>query len=219
MTSEPKSTWPCSVEISAATSMLARLHLLHEIVVAALAEIIVDPDHRDILHLELVMQIVGDLRHRELLAEGGSEHPGIALRRDVGGLGADDLRDLGLLGQRHVDLDRAGIDRPEHHIGILVQNLLHLRARDTGIALGVEMLGLDLSAQNAAGGVDLVDRKRDAVAPIGAGDGAGAGELDHVGDVDGALRAGRARRKRCRQRNGERSCKMPHDVLPFAFFL
>ena len=72
-----------------------------QIVAAALAEIVVDPDQRDRLRLELVANVVRDLRHADLLAERGAEQVAIAQGGQLAGLAADEMRDLGLLQHLH----------------------------------------------------------------------------------------------------------------------
>ena len=69
--------------------------------------------------------------------------------------------------------------------------------RDRLAALGVEMRHLDLAAQNAALGVNLVNRQVDAVAPSGAEYRSDARQFDDVRDVDGrrALRSCNARER------------------------
>ena len=76
---------------------VARRHFLDEGVAAALAEIVVDPDDGDRLRLDAVANVVGDLRHAELLAERGAEDVRVVLLGDRRGLAADDLGNLGLL--------------------------------------------------------------------------------------------------------------------------
>ena len=68
-----------------------------KVVAAALAEIVVDPQHGDVLRLDAVADVVGDFRHAELLAERRAEHVRVALLRDGRSFAADDLRDFRLL--------------------------------------------------------------------------------------------------------------------------
>jgi hypothetical protein len=55
------------------------------------------------------------------------------------------------------------------------------------IGLGVGGGGLDLLAQNAAGGIDFLDGQFDTVLEVGPGRGAAARKLDDVGDLDRVL--------------------------------
>ncbi len=145
---------------------VARRHFLVEIVASALAEIVVHPQHGDRLCLDAIANVVGDFRHAELLAERGPEDGGMRLLGDGGRLAANDLRNLRLLGQQHAHQHRAREHRAENDVRIVVEHLLHLRARDAGVALGVEQLIIDLAAENAALGVDLLDRHQHAIAEI-----------------------------------------------------
>jgi hypothetical protein len=51
--------------------------------------------------------------------------------------------------------------------------------------LRVQRGGFNHFAEDAAGGIDLLDRQLDAVLEVGAGGGTRAGQLDDVGDFDG----------------------------------
>ncbi|MHC2787773.1 hypothetical protein ACVMBZ_007014 [Bradyrhizobium liaoningense] len=160
------------------------VELLDDDVAAAAAEIVVDPDHGHRLRLHLVVDVFRDLRHRGLLAERSAEQVLVALLRQLGGLATHDLRDAGLGGERRGDLHRAGIAGPEQHIGLGVERLLHLRAGDAGVGLRVGVGDLQLAAEHAALGVDLLDREVDAVLPVGSDGGAAAGQLGDVGELD-----------------------------------
>ncbi len=196
---------------------VARRHFLDEGVATALAEIIVHPQHGDGLRLDAVADVVGDLRHAELLAEGGAEDVRIVLLRDRRGFAADDLRNLGLLGQHHVDQHRAGEHRTEDDVGLVVEHFLDLRARGAGVALGVEQRRFDLAAENAALGVDLVDRQQHAVAEIGAGDGAGAGQFEDGRDIDGRLCMGRAGQANAGGNHRHDGCEAKHGAFPLCW--
>ncbi len=167
---------------------VALLHLGDEEIAAALAEVVVDPHHRDLLRLDAVAHVVGDLGHRELLAERGAEDVSVAALGDGGGFGAGDLGDLGLLGELHGHQHRAGEHRPEYHVGVVVDHLLDLHARNAGVALGVDMRHIEFLAENAALGVDFLDGERDAITPIRSGHRAGAGQFDDIGNIDARLR-------------------------------
>ena len=97
-----------------------------------------------------------------------------ALRRERAGLAADDLRHLGVGRHLQRGADRAGVDRAEDGDRLVVERALHGGARLAGIARGVDELELDLLAEDAARGVDLVDRHARAVLPHGADGGAAA---------------------------------------------
>src|SRR6266702_4746928 len=219
MTSDPKSIWPCSVDKSATTSMLRDFISLTKLSWPPLPKSLLTHTTATDFSLQLVVQVVGDFGHAELLPERGAEDPGVSLLRNVGGFGADDLRDFRLLRQRHVHLDRAGIDRPKHDIGIAVENLLDLGTRDARIALGIEMLGLDLAPEDAARLVDLVDRHRGAIPPVCSGHRARSGQFDDVGNVDRRLRVDGYRPQRRDNCCAAPGSKMPHDVLPPQTFL
>ena len=97
--------------------------------------------------LTLVVDVFGDLRHRGLLAERGAEQELVAALRQFGGFAAHDLRDAGFGGERRGDLDRAGIAGTEQDVGLAVERLLHLRARDAGIRLQIRMRDFELAAE------------------------------------------------------------------------
>ena len=166
-------------------------------VAAALAEIVVDPDDRDRLGLHVFGHVFGDLRHGRLLAERGAEQELVAHLGELGRFAAHDLGDAGFGGERRGDLDRTGIAGAEQHVGIGVERLLHLGARDAGVGLRVGVGDDDLVAENAAGGVDLLDREVDAVLPVRADRRAAAGQFRHVGDLDvlGVTRNGEDERR------------------------
>ena len=187
--------------MSATTLMLRAAISLTKVSRPPLPKSLLTHSTRDGLRLDAVAHVVGDLRHAELLAERGAEDVGVALLRDRRRLAADDLRNLGLLREQHVDQHRAGEDRAENDVGLVVEHLLHLRARDAGVALGVEQRRVDLLAENAALGVDLLDRQQHAVAEIGAGHGAGAGQFENGGHVDGRLREDRTGRRQPRRQS------------------
>ena len=107
----------------------ALLKLGYDGIAAALAKVVVDPDHDNRFRLYRVFEVVRDLRHRRGLAERRAEDERIALLRQVGRLAADDLGDLGALRDLHRGADRAGEDRAEHSVGAFVDGALHGGAR------------------------------------------------------------------------------------------
>ncbi len=162
---------------------VARLQFLDQPVAAALAEVVVDPDEGDALRLQLVADVVRDLRHADLLAERGAEHVRVAERDQLGRLAADELRHLGLLDHLQRDLDVARQHRPEDHVRLAVDRLLHLRARDPGVGLRVVERQIELLPEHAAAGVDLLDREDDAVAEVAARDRELPGDLADIGEL------------------------------------
>jgi len=162
-------------------------HFLDEGIAPALAEIVVHPKHGDGLRLDAVANVVGDFRHAELLAERGAEDVRVALLGDCRSLAADDLRNLRLLGQRHIHQHGTGEHRPQNNVRIVVEHFLDLGAGDACVALGIQERRIDLAAKDSTLGVDLVDRQQHAVAEVGAGDSASAGQFEDGGDVDGRL--------------------------------
>ena len=72
---------------------------------------------------------------------------------------------------------------PRIDVGIAVDRLLHLRAGDAGIGLGVSSVERDLLLEDAALGVDLLDRQDDAVAEIAAGHRDAARYLADIGEL------------------------------------
>jgi len=169
-TSAAKSTWPDSV----------------------LAQVVVHPHDHHRLGLQAVADVIGDLGHAHLLPERGAEDVRVAHLGNVGRLGARELRHLGLLGEDHVHFHRTGEHRPEDHVGVAVDRLLHLGARDAGVALRVRLRRGYLAPEDAALRVDLVDREDRTVAEVGAGHRPRAGQLDDDGHVDRLLRVRRA---------------------------
>ena len=174
---------------------VARRHLLEEHVAPALAVVVVHPQERHRLRLDALGHEHRHLRHAHLLAERGAEDVVVAHLRDLGGLRAGDLRDLGLLREQHVHLHRAGEHRAEDHVGVAVDRLLHLGARDARVALRVAHRRVDLALEDAALRVDLVDRHQRAVAEVGARHRAVARHLDHDRHEHRLLRL--RRRTRC----------------------
>ena len=134
------------------------------------------------------MDIFGDLRHRGLLAERGAEQELVAGPRQFRGFAAHDLGDAGFGRQRGRDLDRSRIAGTEQDVRFAIQRLLNLRARDAGVRLRIGVGDFDLVAENAALGIDLLDREIDAVFPVGADGGAAAREFGDVGELDSARR-------------------------------
>ncbi len=171
---------------------VARPHFLNEVVATALAEVIVHPQHGDGFGLDAVADIVGDLRHAELLAERSAEYIGVALLGDRRGFATDDFRNFSLLRQQHVDQHRAGEYRAKYDEWLVVEHFLNLRTRRAGVALGIEHGGLDLFTENAALEVDLIDRHQHAIAEIGARHRAGARQFENSRNVDGRLCVDRA---------------------------
>src|SRR4051812_13593411 len=186
--------------------------LLEQIVTAALAEIVVDPDQRDRLGLELVANVVCDLRHADLLAERGAEQVAIAQSGQLAGFAADQMRDLGLLQHLHGRLDVAGEDRPQDDIGIAVDRFLRLRPGDTGVGLGVQLAERDLLLEDTARGIDLLDRQNDSVAEIAAGH---RDASRYLADIDKLHVGGRcAAREQHQRRKHERQLRSSHESLP-----
>ena len=64
--------------------------------------------------------------------------------------------------------------RPKHNIGFIVHSLLRQRLGHARVGLGVRRFVADLATQNAATGIDLLDRQLDAVVEVGAWRGASA---------------------------------------------
>src|SRR5215813_8989111 len=123
------------------------------------------------------------------------------------------MRDLSLLQQLHGGLDVAGEDRPEDDVGIAVDRFLHLRAGDAGIGLGIELAERDLVLEDAARGVDLLDRQDDAVAEIAAGHCTASRYFSDIGKLDvGGNRGTRDQRQR---RYREREIPSSHGTLPY----
>ena len=192
--------------------MLRAVELLDQPVAAALAEVVVHPDQRQRLGLELVADEVGDLRHADLLAERGAEQVGIAQRGQLAGFASDEVGNLGLLQHLHDDLDVAGEDRSEDHIRVAVDRLLHLRAGDTRVGLGVVLRQRDLLLEDAALGVELFDRQDDAVAEVAARHGDRAGYFAHIGELHiGGRRGARHQHQR---RQGKRNLQPCHENPP-----
>ena len=117
-----------------------------------------------------------------------------------------------LLRLGHADDDRAGEHRPHHDIGAVVDRLLRERLGDLRIRLRVAARVVDLAAQDAAGGVDLLDRELDAVVEVGAGRRAGARQLDESGDLDRLLREAPAAKAGRRTRCGDCFMRSPPVV-------
>src|SRR5205814_6110062 len=94
----------------------------------------------------------------------------------------------------------------------LVDRLLHLRARGAWIGLRIVLLELDLAAEDAALGVDLIDRHQGAVAEVGRRHRAGAGQFADEGEMQRT----RLRERAARKGNGERGGKqgLLHSILP-----
>src|SRR5262249_47815628 len=90
--------------------------------------------------------------------------------------------------------------------------LLHLRAGDARVGLGVELAERDLLAEDAALGVDLLDRQDDAVAEIAARHRDAAGDLAHVGQLHLGCRGGAGEHHERRQREPE--TQVTHHSLP-----
>ena len=126
-----------------------------------------------------------------MLTERGAENVRVSLLRDGRRLAADDLGNFGLLREQHVDQHRPREDGAENDEGLVVEHLLYLRARNARVALRVEQRRFDLAPENAALGVDLIDRQQHPVAEIGARHRAGAGQFENGGNVDGRLRENR----------------------------
>ena len=188
------------------------LERLDDHVAAALAEVVVDPHHVDGPRLEAVLDVARDLRHRRGLREGRAEDVGIALLRDRGGLAPREVRNLGAPRLLHAHEDRAGEHRAHHDVGAVVDGLLGERLGDAGIRLRVARRVLDLPAEDAACGVDLLDGELRAVVEVRAGRGAGAGKLDQSDDLDRGL--GERRRREQRERgDGEQAGNADHDGL------
>ena len=165
---------------------------LHHHVAAALAEVVVDVDHRHRLRLQVVRHVARDLRHRGGLAEARAIHVGVALGRDGGGFRAGEVRDLRAPRLVRADDHRAREAGAEHREHVVVDRLLRQALRDARVALRVGVRHIDLLAEDAAGGVDLADGEVHAVLEVGADGGAGAGQLLQARDPDRALRCGQA---------------------------
>ena len=84
----------------------------------------------------------------------------------------------------HADEDRAGEHRPHHDVGVLVDRLLRERLGDLRLRLRVAARVLDLAAEDAARGVDLLDRELHALVEIGARRRAAARQLDQPEHLD-----------------------------------
>ena len=80
----------------------------------------------------------------------------------------------------HAAQGHAREHRPHHGIGVHLDRLLQGRLGHLRLGLGVEHDRLDLAPENAAGGVDLLERQQHAVVEIVAGDRSVAGQLDGV---------------------------------------
>jgi len=172
------------------------LERLHDHVAAALPEVVVDPHDVDGLRLDAVLDVACDLGHRGGLRERRAEDIRVALLGDRGRFPAGEVRHLGALRLGHAHQDGAGEHRPHHHVGTVVDRLLRERLGDARVRLRVARRVLDLAAQDAALGVDLLDRELHAVVEVGAGRGTGAGQLDEPHDLDRGLRERRPDRER-----------------------
>ena len=162
----------------------ARSQFLHQVVAAALAEVVVHPDQRDRLGLQFVADVVRDLRHADLLPERRAEQIAIAQACQFAGFATDEMGDFGLLQERHGGLDVAGEDRPEDHVGIAVDCLLHLGARNARIGLGVQDAERDLLLEDATLGVDFLNRQDNPVTEISAGHRDATRNLADIGEPD-----------------------------------
>jgi hypothetical protein len=87
-------------------------------------------------------------------------------------IGILNFRNLCLFGDFHVTQHRAGIDRAENDVGVVVEHPMNEADRHTGLALRVEHRHVDLLAENAALGVDFLNGEFQTVAVIGTGYGA-----------------------------------------------
>ena len=126
-----------------------------------------------------------------MLAERGAENVRVSLLRDGRRLAADNFGNFGLLREQHVDQHRPRENRSENDEGLVVEHLLYLRARNARVALGIEQGRLDLAPEDAALGVDLIDRQQHPVAEVGTRHRAGAGQFENGRNVDGRLRENR----------------------------
>ena len=167
---------------------------LRERIAPALAEVVVDEDHRDRLRLQIGRDVARDLRHRGRLREAGAKDERVALLGDRRRLAAGEVGDLGALGLGHADHDRARERRADYREHVVVDGLLREALGDAGVRLRVGHQRLDLLAEDAAGGVDLLHRELDAVLRVGAGGRAGARQLLQHGDLDRLRVRGRGQR-------------------------
>ena len=114
---------------------------------------------------------------------------GLSFCGDVRRFRSRELRHPGLLGDDHVDDRRPGIDRAHDRIGARIDRLLDQRARGLRVGLRVVVGHVDLLAEDAARGIDLVHRNVCAIAIVGSRNGAGARKLADAGDQDGVVGA------------------------------
>jgi len=144
----------------------AAFELPHDGIASAPAEIVVDIDDRQRPRLDLVAQVVGDLGHGYVLAKGRAENVFGALRREIGCFATDDLRYLRLVGELQRGAHGARVDRPEDGDGRFIQGTLDGGSRLAGVGSGVDELELNLPAEDAARGVDLLDSQRRPILPV-----------------------------------------------------
>ncbi len=163
---------------------------------AAFAEVVVDINHRNAFELGLVADVARHFWHGRRLREAGAENIRIALLGDAGRFTAGEVGHFGAARLGHADHDGTGKHGAKNRKNVVVNGFLRQAFGNAGVALGVGGGGLDFFAENAAGGVDLLDGQLNAVFEVGARGGAAAGQLDDVGDLDHVLRKTGAGSKR-----------------------
>ena len=166
----------------------AAVQRLLDRVQAAFAEVVVHVHDRQVLGLG--DDVLRHLRHRRFLGEAGAEHERVALLGDGGGLTTGPVGHLGAAAFGHADHDGAREHRAEDGKHLVVHCFLRQALGHAGVGLGVVAHRLDLLAQDAASGVDFLDRQLHAVLEVGARCGATARQLHDIGDLDAALGSG-----------------------------
>ncbi len=187
------------------------LDRLREDIAAALAEVVVDPDHRHGPRLHRVADIARHLRHGGGLGERGAKNVGVALLRDRRGFAAGEIRDLRAPRLRHAHQDRTGEHRSHHDVSALVDRPHRERFRHLRLRLRVARSVFDLAAKDAAGGVDLLHRQLDAVIEVGAGRRAGARELHQAVDFHRLAVRGQRHAAKHQRRGG--ACHPPLHAI------
>ena len=171
-------------------------------------------DHGDLLALQVVASVLGPELTLLVIATAGAEHvPEVAV---------GDLR-VGRRGGDHqnavVGIDFRGRDRharvevTDHELHAVADELVRHRNALLRIRNVVALLERDLLAENAAGGVDVVNSLLSAVGQLSAESGVRAG--DRSGDAELDLGVGSARK---RQRGGKRDARQQvfiHTDTPF----